>query len=150
MSLMSWPLRIKAIVKHVNITAQENFKLGTSLTGEDHVHVVLHTEPEIGLVLLRKSGEIDIGVGEIDALAGRDATVVPRLDLDGLVVHNLEHIKGQDTVVDVDNAPGLDDLGDVLVVNIPRGLSTIVIQTMKRCRLTCSWCHTKWHTSRRW
>lgn len=121
-----------------------------SLTRKDHVHVVLHTKPEIGLILLRKSGEIDVGVGEIDALAGRDEAVVPRLDLDGLVVHNLEHIEGQDTVIDVDNTPGLDDLGDVLVVDIPRSLSAIVLTVTKRCRLTCSWYHTRWHTCRRW
>ena len=89
------------------------------LTGKDHVDIVLDTKPEVVLVLLRESGQIDVRVGQVDALAGRDEPVVPRLDLDGLLVHNLDHVERQHTVIHVDDAPWLDHLGDVLVVDKP-------------------------------
>ena len=91
----------------------------TRLTSKDHVNIVLDTKPEVVLVLLRESGQIDIRVGQVDALAGRDEPVIPRLDLDGLLVHNLDHVKRQHTVIHVDDATGLDHLGDVLVVDVP-------------------------------
>lgn len=92
-------------------------------TSKDHVDIVLDAEQEIGLVLLGEGGQIDIGVGQVDTLAGRDETIVARLNLDGLVVDNLEHIERQDTVVDVNNSAWGDDLGDVLVVDVPGAVS---------------------------
>jgi predicted RNA-binding protein with EMAP domain len=91
----------------------------TELTSKDHVDIVLDTKPKVVLVLLRERGQINVGVGQIHALAGRDKPVVPRPDLDGLVVDNLQHIKRQDTVVHVDDPPRLNYLGDVLVVHVP-------------------------------
>lgn len=86
---------------------------------KDHVDLVLDTELEIGLVLLRERWEIDIGLWKVDALLGRDLAVVDALAAEGLVVDNLEDLECKDTVIDVDGATLLNDLGDVLVVDVP-------------------------------
>lgn len=86
---------------------------------KDHVDIVLDTEPEIALVLLRKGWEIDVGIGKVDTLAGRDEAVVPRLDLNSLLIDNLKNIERKHTVVDIDDTARLNDLGNVLVVDIP-------------------------------
>lgn len=91
----------------------------TNERGKDHVDSVLDTEAKIVLVLLRESGQIDVSVGQVDTLAGGDESVVASADLDGLLVLDAQHIEAKDTVVDVDNAAGLDHLGDVLVVDVP-------------------------------
>lgn len=88
---------------------------------EDHVDAVLDTKSEIRLVLLGERGEINVRLGKVDALLGGDLAVVDAFALEGLIIHHLEDLKGQDTVVDVDDAAGRDHLGDVLVVDIPSG-----------------------------
>jgi hypothetical protein len=95
----------------------------TSTTNErskDHVDVVLDTKLQVGNVLLGEWWEIDIGLWEVDTLLGRDLSVVQALGLDGLFIDNLEDLKGENTIVDVDNLLWLNDLGDVLIVNIPK------------------------------
>jgi len=92
-------------------------------TSKDHVDVVLDAKSEVVLVLLREGRQVNISVREVDTLTGGDEAVVSRLDLDSLLVHNLKNLKSQDTVVDVDNTPRLDNLGDVLVINIPVAVS---------------------------
>jgi hypothetical protein len=87
--------------------------------GEDHVDAVLDTKAEIGLVLLGERGKIDVGLGKVDTLLGRNLAVVDALALEGLVVNYLKDLEGQDTIVDVDDAAGRDDLCDVLVVDVP-------------------------------
>jgi hypothetical protein len=86
---------------------------------KDHVHVVLDTKSQIGLVLLGEGGKVDIGVGEVDTLLGRDLAIVTGAGADGLVIDNLEDVKGEDSIVDIDDASGLDDFGDVLVIDVP-------------------------------
>jgi hypothetical protein len=88
--------------------------------GEDHVNVVLDTELEIGLVLLRQGREIDIRVWEVDTLLGGDLPVVASTANDGLLVLDLDNIESEDSVIDVDDTANLDNLCDVLVVDIPR------------------------------
>ena len=39
----------------------------------------------------------------------------------GLVVDDFEDFEGEDAIVDVDGAAGLDDFGDVFVVDVPGG-----------------------------
>jgi hypothetical protein len=85
---------------------------------EDHVDVVLDAEAQVVLVLLGQGGQVDIRVGQVDALAGRDEAVVAGADLDGLLIDDLEDLEGEDTIVDVDDTAGLDDLCDVLVVDV--------------------------------
>lgn len=116
--------------------------------GENHVDVVLNTELEISLVLLGKSGQIDISVGQVDTLLGADGTVVAGLDSDSLLVLDLEDVESENTVVDVDDTAGLDDAGDVLVVDVPsrisfRSYTSFIV-------LTCSCHHRQWHKNRRW
>ncbi|KAI6755395.1 hypothetical protein HG531_004501 [Fusarium graminearum] len=77
----------------------------------------------IGLVLLGKGRQIDIGVGQVDTLLGADSTVVAGLDKDSLLVNDLENIKSKDTIVDVDDTAGLNDIGNVLVVDVPERVS---------------------------
>lgn len=95
--------------------------------GKNHVNIVLDTKLKVGLVLLGESGQIDIGVRQVDTLLGGDIAVVSSAALDVLVVGDLQHVEGEDAVVDVDDATGLDDLCDVLVVNVPV-LSALVAQ----------------------
>ena len=63
---------------------------------EDHVYTVLDAEFEILLVLFRKSGKVDIGLGKIDTLAGAEGSVVesPNLDIRSVDRQNKE---GEDT-----------------------------------------------------
>jgi hypothetical protein len=89
---------------------------------EDHIDIILDTKSEIRLILLRESWEIDIGVGKVDTLLGRDLAIVSCSDADSLRVNNLEDVEGKDTVINIDDTSWLDNLGDVLVVNIPRNV----------------------------
>lgn len=112
--------------------------------GEDHVDIVLDTKQEIGLVLLGQSRQVDIGVGQVDTLLGGDEAVVAGAGFDSLVVLDAQDIKGEDTVVDVDDTAGLDDLGDVLVVDVPSSYRQYLGKSDVRCiRLTCCRCRKK-------
>ncbi len=86
---------------------------------KDHVYIVLDAEPQVILVFLGESRQVNVSVGQIDTLLGRDEAVVARPNLDRLGVDNLEHVECQHAIVDIDDAAGLDDLGDVLIVDIP-------------------------------
>jgi hypothetical protein len=97
----------------------------TDKRGEDHVDTVLDTESEIGLVLFRERGKVDVGLGKVDTLLRRDLTIVDALTLEGLVINHLEDLEGQDTIVDVDDAARSDDLCDVLVVDVPSEASVL-------------------------
>jgi hypothetical protein len=101
-----------------NLADGENVLRATDERGEDHVDLVLDTETEIGLVLLGKSGKVNVGLGKVDTLLGGDLAVVDSPAADGLLINDLEDLESEDTVVDVDCAAGLDDLGDVLVVDV--------------------------------
>lgn len=90
---------------------------GSDKRGEDHVDALLHAELEIGLVLLGQSGQIDVGTGQVDSLSGRDLSVVEHLDLEGLVVDLLEHLEGQNSVVDEDDLANVNLLDNVGVVD---------------------------------
>ena len=86
---------------------------------KDHVHTILYTESEIGLVLFGKRRKIDVGLWEVDTLLGRDLAVVDAPAAQSLFVDNLEDFKGEDTVIDVDGTALLNDLGNVLVIDVP-------------------------------
>ena len=86
---------------------------------KDHVNIILDTKSEIVLIFFGQGGQIDVGVGEVDTLLGRNLAIVTRSDTDGLIINNLENVKCKDTIVDVDDTSRLDDLGDVLIINIP-------------------------------
>jgi len=61
-------------VRDILSTADEGSK--------DHIYAVLDTELEILFVLLRESGKVDIGLGEVDTLTGAEGSVVESPDLD--------------------------------------------------------------------
>jgi hypothetical protein len=96
-----------------------NVASATDKRGEDHVNPVLDTELEIANILFRKSGKVNVSAGQVDTLSGRDVAIVQALDTKGLIVNNLEHLKRENTVVHIDQLAGFDDLGDVLVVEVP-------------------------------
>jgi hypothetical protein len=102
-----------------NLTDSGDVRSLTDERGKDHVDTVLDSEAQVGLVLLGERGKVDIGLGKVDSLAGRDLSVVQAASLDGLLVDNLLDLEGEDTVVNIDDTAGLDDLGDVLVVEVP-------------------------------
>lgn len=93
---------------------------GADEGGKDHVDVVLDAKFEIRLVLLGQGGQIDIGIGQVDTLARGDEAVVAGTGLDGLIVLDGEDVEGEDTIVNVNDAARLNDLGNVLVVDVPR------------------------------
>lgn len=101
-----------------HLTDSGDVLCATNKRGKDHVHVVLDTKFQIGLVLFAQSGEIDVCLGQVDTLLAADLAVVDRLALQCLVVHHLQHLESEHTVVDVDGAALFNDLGDVLVVDV--------------------------------
>jgi hypothetical protein len=86
--------------------------------GEYHVDVVCLPKGEVCLVFLGQCREVDVGVGEVHSLLGRDEAVVSCPYSDGPGVLDLQHLKGQDTVVHVYDAARLDDPGNVFVVDV--------------------------------
>lgn len=90
----------------------------TDERGKDHVDIVLDAKSQVVLVLLGQGRQVNIGVGQVDALPRRDEAVVLGLDAEGLVVDNVQDLESQDAVVDVNDTTLLDHLGDVLVVDI--------------------------------
>jgi hypothetical protein len=63
---------------------------------KDHVNVVLDTELQVLLVLLRQSGKVDRGLGKVDTLSRRQSTVVHDLDLDVSTLDS-DDLEGKDT-----------------------------------------------------
>lgn len=90
----------------------------TDERSKDHVYVVLDTKSQVVLVLLGQSRQVNIGVGQVHTLPRRDEAAVLGLDAQGLVINDIQDLKCQDTVVDVDGTALLNHLGDVLVVDI--------------------------------
>jgi len=100
---------------------------------KDHVYTVLDTELEILLVLLGESRKVDIGLGEVDTLAGAEGSVVesPNLDVRSVDRQNEQRedtytcARNQNreartcaigqglTVIDVDEFTGSGNLGKV-------------------------------------
>lgn len=119
--------------------------------GEDHVDVVLNTESEIGLILLRQGWEINICVGKIDTLLGRDLSVVAGTGSDGLLIDNGQDVESKNSVIDVDDTSWLNDLGDVLVIDVP-GEYLLVGTYCGRFlgKLTCSCHRMQLRISHRW
>ncbi|KAI7180396.1 Pyruvate [Hortaea werneckii] len=101
-----------------DLTDGQDVLLATNEGGEDHVHVVLDTEAQVGPVLLGQRRQVDVGLGEVDTLLAADLAVVDGTALQGLLVGHLEHLEGEDAVVDVDGPARSNDLGDVLVVDV--------------------------------
>lgn len=98
---------------------------GADERGKDHVNVVLNTELEVGLVLLRESWEIDIGIWEVHALLGRDVAIRLSTSLQVLLIDDLKDLELELSIIDADDSGGTlgldavaNDLGEVLVVNI--------------------------------
>jgi hypothetical protein len=74
---------------------------------------------KIILVFLREGGEVDISIGEVHTLLGGNLAVVAAPNTDGLLIDDLQDIKGKDTIINVNDTARLNDLCDVLVVDIP-------------------------------
>ena len=70
---------------------------------------------QVGLVLLRKSGEIDIGLGKVDTLVRGEGTVVQGPDVNVGAVDRGDE-ESEDTVIDVDVLAGGCDLGQVFLL----------------------------------
>ena len=63
---------------------------------EDHVDAVLDTKPQISLVLLRESREVDIGLRKVDTFLGGKCSLVETAHPDVGAI-DCEDEKGQDT-----------------------------------------------------
>lgn len=88
--------------------------------GEDHIDSVLHAEPEIVLILLRESGQVDIGLGQVNTLAGGERAVVQSTDTDvGAIDRDNEERKN--TVIDVDELAGGSNLGQIFLEEQAQG-----------------------------
>jgi len=75
---------------------------------------------EIGLVLLGESWEVDIGIWKVDTLLGGNLAIVSATNADSLVINDIENVKSKDTIVNVDDSAWSNNLGNVLIVDIPR------------------------------
>ena len=95
-----------------DVTDIANILGATDEGREDHVAAVLDTEAEVGLVLLRESGAVDVGLREVDTLARGKSTVVEGANVDVGAVNGGDE-EGKDTVIDVDVLAGGGDLGKV-------------------------------------
>ena len=87
---------------------------------KDHVDAVLDTEAEVGLVLLRESGEVDVGLREVDTLARGEGTVVEGANVNVVAVNGGDE-EGEDTVIDVDVLAGGSNLGEVFLIEREAG-----------------------------
>lgn len=131
--------------------------------GKDHVDPLLHPELQVLNVLLGHGGQVDSGSGQVDALLAAEHTTV--LDLTHEVVAPLERsgkrklllsalfgrhamkearvsvptnffdLQGNETVIDVDVASDLDNLGDVFVVEPEDLLVTVVFEPVVKREL---------------
>jgi hypothetical protein len=106
-------------IRTENLTDSLDVLTTTDKRSKNHVDIVLDTKSEIGLVFFGECREINVGIREVDAFLGGNLSIVSGTSTDGLVVDNFEDVKGENSVVDVDDATSLNDLGDVLVVNEP-------------------------------
>lgn len=95
-----------------DLTDGSNVVGGSDEGREDHVDAVLDAEREVLLVLLGESGQVDGGLGEVDALAGGEGAVVDGLDAEAVALDG-EDLEGEDSVVDVDELARGGDLDDV-------------------------------------
>ena len=93
--------------------------------GEDHVNTLLHTELQVLNVLLRHSGEIDSSSGQVDALLAAQHTAILNLTHE-IVRADFFDLQGNQTIVNVDVASNLHNLGDVLVVKPQNFLIAVV------------------------
>lgn len=81
---------------------------------EDHVDVVLDAEFQVVLVLIRKRGQVDVRLREVDTLTRREGAVVDATHADVRTVDG-KNQERQDTIVDVDELAGCSDLGQVFL-----------------------------------
>ena len=79
-----------------DLTDIEDILGATDEGRKDHVDAVLDTETEVVLVLLGQSGEVDIGLGQVDTLARRKRAVVQRTDVHVRAIDAGDE-EGQDT-----------------------------------------------------
>ena len=93
---------------------------------EDHVDAVFDAEAQVALVLFGERGKVDVGLGQVDALARGDLAIVHAFAAEGLRVDDVEHGEGENAVVDEDDAAFFDHFGYVLVVDVPRDVSFVV------------------------
>ncbi|KAH3665823.1 hypothetical protein OGAPHI_004011 [Ogataea philodendri] len=89
----------------------------TDERSKHHVDLILDTESQVVLVLLGQSRQVHVGVWQVHTLVGTDLTGVDGNNLQSGVINNLQNLKRQNTIVNINNLTGLDDLGDVLVVD---------------------------------
>ena len=76
-----------------NITDALDIAAATDERSEDHVDLVLNTEAQIGNILLGQSGEVYVGTGQVDTLAGGDVAVVQALGAQVILIQHLEDLK---------------------------------------------------------
>lgn len=102
-----------------NLTNVTDVAAATDERGKNHVDLVLDTKLQVVDILLGQSREVNIGAWQVDTLSRGDVAIVETTHAQGLLIDNLEHGKGQDAVIDIDEFAGLDHLGNVLVVDVP-------------------------------
>mmetsp|Transcript_69386 Transcript_69386/g.167831 ORF Transcript_69386/g.167831 Transcript_69386/m.167831 type:complete len:516 (+) Transcript_69386:274-1821(+) len=100
----------------------------TDERGEDHIDSLRHAELQVGLVLLRERGKVDVDVGQVAPLARAELDRVDNLAGElALGRVDLLHLEGEQAVVDEDALPHLDDVADVGVVDEQRVLVLLLL-----------------------
>lgn len=118
-------LNLLTLLAH-DFTDVTDIATATDKRSKDHVDLVPDTKLQVADVLLGQSREINVGARQVNALTGRDVTVVQTLATQGLLVYDLEHLERKDTIIDIDQLARSDHLGDVLVVEVPVRLSAVI------------------------
>lgn len=90
----------------------------TDERSKDHVDPVLDAKLQVGNIFLGQRRKVDIGAGQVDTLPGGDLPVIEGSHSEGLLIDDFGHFEGLDAVVNVDQLPDIDHLGDVLVVDV--------------------------------
>ena len=118
-------------VRAEDFTDVEHILCAPDKRREDHVDSILDAEQQVGLVLLGERGKVDVGLGKVDTLAGRENAVVEASDSDvGAIDGEDEERKNAwdssasknkqndhmaRTIVDVDELSGCSDLRQVFL-----------------------------------
>ena len=85
----------------------EDVLLGAGKGGGDEVDALLQAEDDVGAVLVRDEGHVELDAGDVDGLAVGERAGVERAADDVGAVLDLLHLEGDEAVVDEDAGAGL-------------------------------------------
>ena len=110
------------LMKHVllavlleDVLDVEDVLLGAGKGGGDEVDALLQAEDDVGAVLVRDEGHVELDAGDVDGLAVGEWAGVERAADDVGAVLDFLHLKGNQAVIDEDAGAGLYVVRQALV-----------------------------------